>query len=107
MSNDSPHRGRIQAQGPNTEESESWTREEPPTKSEMIVRLDTLWGKLTRREQEERGECFEDARRYILSAPPEGIDAGRPKTFRNRKLRGGVRVDLEITTGRACIDDPQ
>jgi hypothetical protein len=104
MSNDSPHRGRIQAQGPNAEESESWAREEPPTKSEMIARLDTLCGKLTRRERE---ECFEAARRFILTAPKDGVDAGRPKTFRNRKLRGGVRVDIEIATGRACIDDPE
>ena len=107
MSNYSPHRGRIQAQGPNTEESESWTREEPPTKSEMIARLDSVWGKLSHREQEERAECFEAAGRCILTAPKDGIDAGRPKTFRNRKLRGGVRVDLEIETGRACIDDPE
>lgn len=107
MSNASPHRGRIQAQGPNTEESEAWAAEDPPTKSEMIARLGSLWGKLTRREQEEREECFEAARQCILTAPKEGIDAGRPKTFRNRKLRGGVRVDLEIATGRACIDDPE
>lgn len=107
MSNESPHRGRIQAQGPNAEESESWAGEEPPTKSEMIARLESLRGKLTRREQEERGGCFEAARQCILSAPRDGMDAGRPKTFRNRKLRGGVRVDLEIATGKACIDDPE
>lgn len=71
-----------------------------------MASLELLWGKLTRREQEEREECFEAARQCILAAPRDGMDAGRPKTFRNRKLRGGVRVDLEIATGKASIDDP-
>jgi hypothetical protein len=74
---------------------------------EMLSSLESLWAKLTRRQQEERDECFETARQWILTAPRDGIDAGRPKTFRNRKMRGGVRIDIEITTGKACIDDPE
>lgn len=102
-----PNRGRLQAQGPYTEESEAWPPpESPPTKSEMIKMLDQLWGKLSSQEQEDREECFEKARKWIESRPPTGVDAPCPKTWQNRKMRGGVRVDLEVQLGKACVDDP-
>jgi hypothetical protein len=85
--------------------NEPWAQDDPPTKSEMLNRLEQLWGKLSSREQDEREECYEKAKRYMEQAPAGGI-APHKKTFRNRKLRGGVRIDLEIETGKACIDDP-
>jgi hypothetical protein len=84
------HRGRLQAQGPDTEKSVAWARETPPTKSEMLAMLDRLWAKLTESEREEREECLEKVRQYIQEAPATGINAPVPsKSFRNRKLRGG------------------
>ena len=55
-----PNRGRLQAQGPGTEESEAWPPPDtPPTKSEMLEMLDRLHAKLSRQEQEDREEPFE------------------------------------------------
>lgn len=101
-----PNRGRVQAQGPSTEESMSWPPpNHPPTKREVSEMLAQLWEKLSRAERNEREQCFEDARRWVESRPTNGVDAQPPKTFRNRKLRGGVRVDIEIILGKACVDD--
>lgn len=100
------HRGRLQAQGGGTEKSQKWERDTPPTKSELVKLLDTLWATLTRGEQDDRKECYVDMKKYIEQAPAGGIPAPLSKSFRNRKLRGGVRIDLEIRAGRACVDDP-
>ena len=99
------HRGRLQAQGPNTEESESWAQNDAPTKSEMLKRLDDLWAKLSSREKNERKDCYGAAKKCIAEAPATGIQAGPPKSFRNRKMRGGVRINLEIQSGSACVND--
>jgi hypothetical protein len=101
-----PHRGRLQAQGPDTEESVTWNMDRPLTKLEMLAMLDQLWAKLAGRKQEDRNECLESARNYIQQASADGFVAEFAKTFRNRKLRRGVRIDIEIWAGRACIDDP-
>jgi hypothetical protein len=68
--------------------------------------LDELWAQLTQTEQAERKECYRAAKAYIQQAPANGVAAPFAITFRNRKLRRGVRIDLEIRTGKACIDDP-
>jgi len=99
------HRGRLQAQGPGTEESVPWARNTPPTKSEMLELLDQLWAKLSAAQQTERSACYADAKKYIQQAPANGISAPFSKAFRNRKRRGGVRIDLEIRAGNACVDD--
>ena len=99
-----PNRGRLQAQGPDTEESVAWNREQTPTKREMLAMLDELWAKLSRREQQEREECLTAARSYIQQCPATGVAAEFAKTFRNRKLRRGVRIDLEVRAGSACVN---
>jgi hypothetical protein len=101
------HRGRVQAQGGGTEESEPWARDTPPTKGEVLALLHRLWQKLSAAAQEERADCYAEAQRSVERAPAEGINAPYSKTFRNRKRRGGIRIDIEIRAGRACIDDPQ
>jgi hypothetical protein len=101
-----PHRGRLQAQGPGTEKSVPWNTESAPTKSELLAMLDQLWALLTAAEREERNACYEAAKSYIARAPAQGIDAPFSITFRNRKRRRGVRIDLEIRAGTAGIDDP-
>jgi hypothetical protein len=67
--------------------------------------LDRLWAKLSPTEQAERAGCYADARKYIQQAPANGIDAPFSKSFRNRKRKGGVRIDLEIRAGKACVDN--
>ncbi len=101
-----PHCGRLQAQGPGTEKSVPWNTDSAPTKSELLAMLDQLWAQLTHAEQEERNACYEAAKAYTVGLPAQGIDAPFSITFRNRKLRRGVRIDLEIRAGTAGIDDP-
>jgi hypothetical protein len=102
-----PNRGRIQAQGPDTEESEAWPPPDAaPTKSQMLEKLELVRAKLSPQEQEDREECFDKARRFIERAPPTGYDAPCIKSWPNRKMRGGVRVDIEIQLGKACVEDP-
>lgn len=103
----SPNRGRIQAQGLGTEKSISWPPpNHPPTKSEVLIMLDRLHEKLTPSEQDVRKECFDKARKWILECPARGVENIPPKTFHNRKMRGGVRIDIEIILGKALLDDP-
>ena len=68
--------------------------------------LDQLWGTLTQSEKDERKDCYAAARDYIQRTPSNGIAAPFSVSFRNRKLRRGVRIDLEIRGGDACVHDP-
>jgi hypothetical protein len=105
VSSKSPtNRGRVQAQGPDTEESVAWPPpESAPTKEEMLSMLSKLKGKLTARELDDRSECFEKAQKFVEEAPVTGYDAHCIKSWANRKMRGGVRVDIEIQLGKACV----
>ena len=102
-----PNRGRVQAQGPKTEESVAWPPPtDPPTKAEVLEMLDLLWAKLSSRQQDDRRQCFADARKWVQERPAKGVDAVSRPSFPNRKMRGGVRVDIEVLFGKACVDDP-
>jgi hypothetical protein len=73
----------------------------------MLRMLDELCAKLTRTEQQLREQCFERARRMIRqSASAGGIKAVFVHSWRNPKVRGGVRVDLEVRGGLAAVLDP-
>lgn len=48
-SEESLHRGRVQAQGGKTEESVAWRRKTPPTEAEMLEMCNQLEAKLTTR----------------------------------------------------------
>lgn len=67
--------------------------------------LDQLWEKLSDKEREERRDCFEQARRLVTAAEQAGGLDRVSKSFTNRKKKGGIRVDLEINAGRACVPD--
>jgi hypothetical protein len=86
------HRGRLQAQGGDTEKSEGWSQDDPLTKEEGLSLLAKLWEQLTKREQKERTKQFDSARRFIENVEG-GIDAPLGKSFLNRKKRS-VRVDI-------------
>src|SRR6266404_1737489 len=99
------HRGRVQAQGGGTEESEAWARETPPTESEMLENCDRLENKLTEREKKEREQPLEEIRQFIqVAARAGGISAPASKSFKKRGSKD-IRVDLEVIKGMACVPD--
>ena len=100
------HRGRIQAQGGYTEQSETWAQAAPPTESSMLMKCDRLEGKLTSGEKADRKQPMADLRRFISrAAQGGGVDAPISKSFLKRGS-DDIRVDLEVKTGRACVPDP-
>src|SRR5438067_3024446 len=104
------HRGRVQAQGGGTEESEPWAEPAPPTAGDVLRTIDVLEARLTPKERREREQPFADLRRYVRNAAAAGgISASdRPvkKSFLKRGSRD-VRVDLEVLKGSACVPDPE
>jgi hypothetical protein len=104
---ESLHRGRIQAQGGGTEKSEAWAQGTAPTEQEMLARCDLLEAQLTTRERRERAQPMRELRRFIQNAATSGgISAPVSKSFLKRGGRG-VRLDLEVITGRACVAEPE
>jgi hypothetical protein len=99
------HRGRIQAQGSGTEESEAWARSTPPTESEMLTMCDELARKLSPRELRDRDTGFRSLRRFIRAAAAKGgIQSPVSKHFKKHG-HSDIRVDLEVITGSACVPD--
>jgi hypothetical protein len=103
-----PHRGRIQAQGGGTEQSISWARRTPPTKTEMLSMCTELESKLTPGELADREQGFAELRRYIeAAATGGGAPHGVRKSFPKRPtVASDIRVDLEVIKGSACVPDP-
>ena len=54
---------------------------EQRARSKMLGFLDKLWAKLSHGERDERKKCYQDARKYISTAPADGINAPLKKTF--------------------------
>ncbi len=99
------HRGRIQAQGENLEESESWNQDTPPTKSEGLTFLQKLMNKLKRKDKKIRTNTFEKAKKWIEQAAENGgVQASTKKTF-NVEGATKERVDIEIIKGTAFVPD--
>ncbi|MBT7827929.1 MAG: hypothetical protein HN600_15180 [Bacteroidetes bacterium] len=101
------NRGRIQAQGNNTEKSAPWAIQNNHTKNMGIERVDNLSNQLTPAELNLRTNSLQDARNRINTAPSYGIAAVMKKSyyddFRNRQ----IRIDIEVNAGIAFIDEPQ
>ncbi len=99
------HRGRIQAQGENLEESEAWAKNQPITEREGLNLLEQLKNKLPEKELEIRCEVFVKAERFIeQAAENNGIDAPSNVTFRVKGY-SKERLDIEIKTGKAFVPD--
>lgn len=94
-----PHRGRIQAQGENLEESVTWAQDEPLSKKDGLNLLELLKSKLSKKELKVREKQFEQAKRFIENVQ-NGESAPSNLTFRNRKTTH-ERVDIEIWSGIA------
>jgi len=99
------HRGRLQAQGGETQKSESWTQQKPPTRGEVLEKCDSLEERLTARERRDREEPLQRLREFIVKAAEQGgVWAPCYKTFLKRGS-GDIRVDLEVISGLACVPD--
>jgi hypothetical protein len=105
---DGAHRGRVQAQGGGTEESEPWAESRPPTVTRVLVCVDLLEGKLKPKERRDRAQPFVDVRRYVRNAGRAGGIWANPKAHKKSFLKRGsaeIRVDLEVLKGGACVPD--
>lgn len=98
------HRGRIQAQGENLEESESWAQSIAPTKSDGLQMVDDLRNKIPLFQEQIRQKQFEDVKRFIHNTPQKGVIAPVSKTYLVKNT-DHERVDLEVIKGIAFIDD--
>lgn len=96
------HRGRIQAQGENLEASESWSQNEPPTKSWGIKLLDELKKKIPKKEAEIRKKAFDKAAHFIQQGPHQAVNAPIMRSFAVKGTQK-ERVDIEIQKGEAFI----
>ncbi len=86
------HRGRIQAQGGDTEKSVSWSQDTPLNKKRGLELLDDLEAQLTEKEKKERTKPLADARRFIENVEG-GLDAVNKQSFYTRD-KGNLRIDL-------------
>lgn len=99
--NEPQHRGKIQAQGGNLEESEAWAQDRPLTLNEGLTLLDKLKAKLPNKELLLRQTAFDKAKEFIEQAGENGgIDAQVSKTFR---VTRDIRVDIEVIKGTAFL----
>lgn len=99
------HRGRIQAQGGGLEKSVAWSQATPPTVTEGLTVIDELIRQLSSAEYQIRAKAFEDARKFVIrTADNHGVDCLVKKSFRVKGTQD-IRVDIEITKGRAFIAD--
>jgi len=99
------NRGRIQAQGGRTEKSEAWTKEKDIDKKEGLSITKRLEQQLSKRELSMRKEALKQLKSRIKTSPSSGIDAPLIKTYYDDKRKRDIRIDLEIITGRAFIDE--
>jgi hypothetical protein len=99
------HRGRIQIQGDdmNPEVSWAWNQDTPPTKSEMLTQLNSLYDGLTNAQKNARKDAIVKARKYIEDLPAGGANAKVSKTWQDTGKKT-ERIDLEIITGKAGTD---
>jgi len=88
---------RLQAQGGGLEESVVLTGLAPITVAQGVAGLETLKGKLSRRQLEERAEPFRRAERFIRNAPAGGGVGPPGQSF--ALPRSDIRVDVEILRG--------
>lgn len=99
------HRGRIQPQGGGTEKSVAWSRDSPPTESEMLQFCDELEAQLTEDESRDRSQPMALLRNLIRRvAALGGVSAPFNRSWRKRGSKD-IRIDLEVKTGQACVPD--
>jgi hypothetical protein len=98
------HRGRVQAQGGGTQESEAWAQDEPLPAREGHSKLDTLRDWLSASEQQMRSDAFQEAHAFVdTAAAAGGAGANTKKSFPRLSRRDHRRVDIEVHKGLAFV----
>ena len=103
--------GKFQAQGkifgkdPGTGVTASWSQPIPPTVSQGVTMLASMWVRLTPGQQRALGNAFKKAAEHIATLPPTGTTE-RTSFYNDGKRRVDVgkdanRVDLEVLFGEA------
>ena len=100
------HRGRIQAQGKNIEESEAWAQNEPLTKNEGLKKLDNLKKKIAKKEAKIRERAFKKAARFIKNGLYQVINKIISKTFMVSNTEH-ERIDIKIQKGTAFTNEEE
>jgi hypothetical protein len=98
-----PNRIKVEAQGNGTQQAESWPHpQRAPTVADVLDMLTRLEAKLTASERQVRAHAFAQARAYIPQIAATGYTAPPPlqRSFPQPPLMGGIRVDLNIFSGR-------
>lgn len=104
------HRGRVQAQGGNVEESVDWGRDTSPPAAEGHAMLNELRAKLADREQGYRAQAFVEAhdgvdRTAAVGGIPQDGRYPAGKSFPQPPRKDGRRVDIEVWKGKAFVSD--
>ncbi len=95
-----PHRGRIQAQADDLEESVSWSQDTPPDLEEGLKMMEELKGKLSKKELKKREKQFDQLERFMENtAKLGGIYSPAFRSFENEAYKDGNRVDFELWAG--------
>jgi hypothetical protein len=98
------HRGCLQAQGGDIEESESWTQDNPLLLSNGHQKLNILHDKLNPAEQGYRQQAFAQAGEFMeRAADAGGAGSGTRKSFPQRPRRDQRRIDIEVIKGLAFV----
>lgn len=101
---DSDHRGRIQAQGGGYEDSESWAQGVPLSLVDGHVKLNALVVRMPPKEYFGRRFAIEEARTWISRAGQAGgVSARVSKSFSEPNAKRGERMDIEVHKGRAFV----
>lgn len=98
------NRGRIQAQGNSTEKSAVWATNDDIPKSLGLSKVDNLEYQLTPAELRARTKALGQARNRIRTAPSYGVSPMRKSYYDDYRKRE-IRVDIEVISGVAFIDD--
>jgi RHS repeat-associated protein len=97
------HRGRIQAQGGNTEKSERWAQLYPLTRVQGLNLLVSLESQLTNRERKDREIPLQKAKEWVNSAASKGgVSAYVQKNFLKQGSKD-IRIDIEVNKGEAFV----
>lgn len=99
------HRGRFQAQGGGVEESEPWAQDTPLSVKKAKNLLSLLVEKLKPKDYERRKKQFSKAEKLIEGAGKNGgVFARFSKTFLVKGSKD-ERVDIEVLSGKAFVED--
>lgn len=95
------HRGRIQSQGGNMEESEPWSQAKPLSAKDGLLKTSNLENRHGKKEKEVRKLAFQKAKNFINKSKDNGgVNHPVRKSFLVKNSRD-KRIDIEVIQGIA------